>query len=204
MGDDILTPIHLVPDFDVLYVIDLFDNAYSRDGTWQGQKEDILENLSRGDNRDSWHREIYENLEDVDPMGIFRILGPCENIEEADDGSVWRVEFKYQGKDRSLAHYHHRNFLHEWPDEVNLIDHIMCMGATFPVDYPILEQMLRQRSREGCRFYDEFFVGKTTQKHRLEAQRRTTHDSDLVEVLESPSKHQKLDEKTLEYLVNMR
>jgi len=61
MADDVLRPILLVPDFDKLFVIDGFDSAFAKNRSWEGQKEDILEMLSRGDDELSHHREVELN-----------------------------------------------------------------------------------------------------------------------------------------------
>ena len=40
---DIMAPLLLVPNLTTLFVIDIFDHHFSKDGTWSGQKEDIKE-----------------------------------------------------------------------------------------------------------------------------------------------------------------
>ena len=48
MANDITTPFSLPIEFDKLYVIDIFDPAFSSDFTLEGQKKDILSQLTEG------------------------------------------------------------------------------------------------------------------------------------------------------------
>ena len=119
MGDDIMAPLLLVPDLDNLYVIDEFDPAFSSDKTYEGQKQDIIQILRQGYKKvEQWYGETVDYLS-----------GESEIISQEDDGTVWRLKFNYDGKERNLTFYHHRNFLIEWPQEIRDINHIMTIGS---------------------------------------------------------------------------
>ena len=93
MADDILMPLLLIPDLLILFVIDKFDIAFARCGTWEGQKEDIKQCLINGNNKSSMHREVY--LEYQKTVPIYSIAAPCTILSETDDGNIWILEFEY-------------------------------------------------------------------------------------------------------------
>ncbi|MEK6829136.1 MAG: hypothetical protein AABY15_03335 [Nanoarchaeota archaeon] len=131
MADDILSPILLVPDFDTIFVIDSFDRAFAKDNTWEGQKEDIIQMLSLGNDEHSQHRDVLVNFSKRKNVPIICLKEPCNVISQSDDGNVFRVKFNYLGKTRNLIYFHHRNYFTTWPDEVKKISHLMSMGAAF-------------------------------------------------------------------------
>ncbi len=154
MADDILTPILLVPNLSKLFVIDLFDRAFAKHYTWEGQKNDILQCLKEGNNKNSHHRDVY--LHYNKNTKIYSINEPCIIKNENDDGKCWIVDFIYKGKERKLIYFHHTNFIADWDKHINGISHVMCMGAEFPIEQPALNKMLKERCNEDCKFYDQF------------------------------------------------
>ncbi len=162
MADDILTPLILVPNLSKLFAIDLFDKAYAKNNTWNGQKDDILQCLIKGNNKNSHHREIY--LHYNKNTKIYDINEPCLIINEKDNDKCWIVDFTYKGIQRQLVYFHHTNFIANWDKQINGISHLMCMGAEFPMRETLLNKMIRERCISNCKFYDQFAVFKNTIK----------------------------------------
>ena len=162
MADDILTPLILVPDLSKLFVIDYFDAAFAKNGTWKGQKEDIKECLVSGSNEKSHHREVYLHYDKN--TKIYSIDEPCTIINESDMNNCWTLTFKYKRKIRKLIYFHHTDFISYWDDDINEINHIMCIGAEFPILEELLNTMLHERTTKDCKFYDQFAEYHNTAK----------------------------------------
>ena len=116
MGNDIASALYIVPDFTTLFAINLIDDAY---GTWEQQKEYIKTVLTEGDDS-VWLEPIPEDER------VVTKIGPCEILSEEED--PWTLTFMWKKKERKLVYYK-RDFLHKWPDAVNNIRHILCMGS---------------------------------------------------------------------------
>ena len=160
MAYDIMSPLLLVPDFDILYVIDMFDRCYASDTkTFKRQKQDIKDILINGNDDNSHSKKIHENYSHI--RMVHYLETPSTIIDESDDGYTWRLKFNYNDKVRELIFFHHRNFLIEWPSEIQNISHIMCMGAyawdNFPEQGAILE-MFKNRTTKPFWFYALHFM----------------------------------------------
>lgn len=108
MADDIMAPLLLVPDIVTLYVIDKFDFCFSPDGTWNGQKEDIVNTLKSGD-----HLKTQSKI-----------------LSNKDNGKIWKLKFMYDNREINLIFYHHRDFIiEEWPDVVKDVSHVISIGS---------------------------------------------------------------------------
>jgi len=151
MANDIFSPLLLVPDFDVVYVICKFDSAFAKNETWQGQKEDIKQVLELGSSDRSFNRWV--NLQYNEDTPIYYLEGASEITEESDDGDCWRLDFIYNGKSRKLVYFHHREFIAEWPKEIYQIDHVMSMSAEFPFKKMILQEMIFSRCIYAAKYY---------------------------------------------------
>ena len=79
MAGDIMSPLLLVPDFDTLFVIDLFDPCFSSEGSWKSQKDDIRRILLDGSDENSWSRALYNRQE---KPSIHYLAGKSEIIDE--------------------------------------------------------------------------------------------------------------------------
>lgn len=132
MADDVLSPMLLVPEFKTLYAICLLDTAFTKDNTWEGQKEDIKQQLIDGHDDNSLHLRIYREHHTNWP--VTKLIERCHILKEEDKNSRWELTFSYLGVERSLVYYHHRNFYVEWPSDIKDINHLMSMGATFMTD----------------------------------------------------------------------
>lgn len=152
MANDIMSPLLLVPDFDIVYVICKLDRAFAKDKTWEGQKEDIKQILESGNNECSFSRGVYLKYDEDTP--VYYLEGASKIIKESDDGYCWRLDFIYDRKPRELVYYHHREFIAEWPKEIYQIDHVMSMGATFPFREMILQEMIFSRCTYAANYYD--------------------------------------------------
>jgi len=151
MADDILAPLILEPNLDIIYVIDRFDSAFAKDHTWEGQMEDILTVMKNGNDETSHHREIY--LQYDSNTDICALSEACTVVSEDDNGTCWTVEFSYLGKDRKLYYYHHRDFIEEWPSEVQDVNAVMSMGAEFPLYDTRLKKNIHERTDRKCLYY---------------------------------------------------
>lgn len=114
MGSDIMAPALLVPDFDTIFAIDLVIFP-----AWEFIKNEIRVILKDGNNENSFYREICKRT----------LKGPAEITQDTDEGKRWVLKFKYNGIERSLIYYHHRDYFDVWPDEIHSIGHLMTMAA---------------------------------------------------------------------------
>ncbi len=181
MADDILTPIILIPNFTKLFVIDLFDSAFSRKGVWESQKQDIKQCLVDGNNEKSFDREI--EINQGHNHEIYSIDEPCKIIRERDENNCWRLRFLYKGKKRELIFFHHTNFISKWDEKIKEINHIMCIGTPFPINEEPLKRMLTERTISGCLFYDDKTKVEDTVKKSIMG--KNVSISNLNSVLES-------------------
>jgi len=120
MGHDIITPIQLEPNFDILFVIDHFDTAYSPDETFNGQKDYIINSLLYGAGLPFYP-------DDVEDHGVLSdkatILSNCQETD-----SKWILTFELYGKIRQLIRFE-RDFTTVWPEEITRIRHIIGIGS---------------------------------------------------------------------------
>jgi hypothetical protein len=188
MADDIMAPLLLVPDVDIIYAIDYFDPAFSPDGSIQGQTEEIKLILQRGNDKHTESRRIYEGefRHDHRYSKMHRRLDKCNSYykdihylhgksmfirdAEMDIGCQrrrWELIFHYNGKTRILIYYRKVNFLNVWPDEIKDLTDIMTMGATFPLQVRVLADMVKSRSRNMYTKYYHLNHGIFEQKQRI-------------------------------------
>src|SRR5437762_9108983 len=103
MAGDIMLPLLVVENLTTLFVIDKFDPCYSKDKTWKGLKEDIKDVLSNGSDENSRSRKIH--VEDHWNKSIHYLETKSIITLDVDDGSVWRLKFIYNRKERELIYY---------------------------------------------------------------------------------------------------
>ncbi len=172
MADDILSPMLLVPDFKQLFVICLMDEAFSKAGTWESQKQDIKQILEKGNDEFSHHREVYAYYNKIIP--ITKLDESCTILEETDSNNRWMLAFMYKGVRRELIYFHHTDYyLFKWPSEINNISHLMSMGAVFMTDkggrvqneYKEFFKFLEERTNTDCIYYDQY--GMWDYEHNL-------------------------------------
>jgi len=167
MADDILTPLLLVPNFDKLYVICIFDSAFALNGTFDGQKKDIINCLQNGNDKISKHAQVGKWAEERygrKPQKNTKIQEKCKILNQTDKKSCWKLTFSYCGKTKELIYFHHTDFIAEWNDEIKDIKHIMTMGAPFPYKKTQLLKMLKERCTKDCKIYDQFTITKEIKK----------------------------------------
>jgi hypothetical protein len=184
MADDILTPLILVPNFTKLFVIDLFDSAFAKHKTWEGQKKDILQCLKLGNNKNSHHRDVYLYYDKETP--VYSINGLCKIIKESDVDKKWVVSFIYNGVERELIYFHHTDFITKWDEQINEITDLMCMGDEFLIENKMLNKMIKKRCNFNCKFYDQFTESDSTTKTNVIG--REIFINDLQNVLDSVEK----------------
>ena len=161
MAEDILTPLMIVPDVDLIIAISKFDSAYSPDGTWRGQQEEILKMLKCGNDAESYHTYIANKP----PLGIPRNIKlpyVIDNITETDypNEGYWEVNFLYNNKLRILRYYHHTNYYNEWNSTIRNINHLMFMGASFDYSNDTLVRMIEERiSKDGYYYTSSHCTG---------------------------------------------
>ena len=135
MAHDIMSPLLLVPNVKTIYSIDSFDPCFSSDKTWEGQKQDIKQVLTQGNDFDTRTYHCYTRYPEKSKE-IHYLSHTSTIITDIDDGKKWTLIFKY-GRYRiiELIYYHNRDFYdpHGWPTDIQNINHIMGMGA--PVFY---------------------------------------------------------------------
>lgn len=176
MADDIYSPMFLTPDFDNLFVICKLDTAFARGDTKQGQREDIIEMLSTGNNKNSRLHAVHAKYGDDTTAYLDE---PCEIIDsivvkEGTPEEHWHLFFMYKGKIRRLSYSYQDFALKEWVRYFNNISTLMKMGAgenRDVIDKPILYKMLKTRCLEDCdyyfnwRYYDDCEIVTTPHPH---------------------------------------
>lgn len=158
MADDIMAPLLLVPELTTLFAIDLFDPCFSIDETWEGQKEDIKQILTNGNDKNSLFSKIRGKFYKTNKTKeIYYLKSKSIIIEDIDNENVWKLKFIYDNIERQLIYYHHQDFYETWPNEINNITHIMTMGAEYwPYDNKkrkMILQMLHDRTTDYYYFY---------------------------------------------------
>lgn len=160
MAYDILHPLLLLPEVETIYAISLFDKCFSEDGTWLSQKVRILNILVSG------KYQVYDKFDKAKVNKLFtaRLKGPSTILEEYDDenNNRWYVKFFYQGKERELIYYHHRNALITWPKEIQKVESLMCIGSLshdnlYFRENKVLRKMLMTRCVPNFPFIGEVF-----------------------------------------------
>ena len=161
MADDIVTPMLLVPDLTNLFAICLFDEAFARGYSWEGQKNDIKQTLTAGSDEKSWHREIYLKYRKSVPINY--LIDSSVITKDSDNDNCWELEFIYNKLKRKLIYFHHTNFLEPWDNSIQNISHILSVGAPFPMAHPTLNEMLKTRTIQDCNYYDQFLKFENTE-----------------------------------------
>ena len=115
------------------------------------KKNNIKQILSSGTNKGI--KLLSYHVENPDYLKHKSII-----LSDIDDGTVWRLKFKYGPRIIELVSYHHRNFLLKWPIEITKIKHVMMMGSlswdSFEEDdCTILLQMLETRTIKPFKLY---------------------------------------------------
>lgn len=132
MADDILTPLLLCPDFDNLFVMDDFDEAFSTDDTLDSQRDDIIKILEQGyaDRSIYPDEELYLSLKKGrEPTYKHYLEGKSEIISDVRKENVWRLKFKYLDKIRYLTVFSEDFLKNAWNDEITNISDIITIGA---------------------------------------------------------------------------
>lgn len=114
MGDDIITPLLLQPDFDVLYVIDIFVGNNSIK-TFEQMQQKIVDTLTTGITLE----ETYQSQE---------IGGKAIIISKEQSYKKWVLTFDFNGKIRKLIRYE-GDFYDTWPVEITEINHIIAINS---------------------------------------------------------------------------
>jgi hypothetical protein len=136
----IMTVLELVPDVDLIFVIDEFNEASSPDGELSGLYDEITRVLKEGKMKADMSLEEDEHLT---PMPIiekapFHYLSAGKGEICADaryrerDPAIkwnWRLRFKYGGKERVLMRFD-QSYKDAWPKGVERVQHIMIHGVT--------------------------------------------------------------------------
>lgn len=187
MADDVLSPMLLVPDFNVLYSICLFDSAFAMNRTWEGQKEDIKKQLIDGHDDGSHHMQVYRHYHTNRP--VTKLVESCKVLKEEDKNGRWMLIFSYLDKERSLIYFHHKNFYSEWPSEIKDIDHLMSMGAVFmtekdgsTVKNKKFFRTISDRCSKNCMYYElhnDYDVMYSFHSHKKDLKIRNVRHSDL-------------------------
>lgn len=131
MAEDIMAPMLLVPNFDKIYVVSLFDSAFSKKGTWKSQKDDIKRILKNGNDKNTHRKYIRDKYPDKkgEQKVIFHLRGKSKILQEEDVDNRWYLKFEYMDNIRKLIYFHDTNFLKDWPSEIQNITHVMFMGS---------------------------------------------------------------------------
>jgi hypothetical protein len=146
MATDIIAPLMWVPDLDTLWVIDEFDpKLNTSDGTLENQRDEIKNILLAGSNENSRGRLVHldnssyyesddsnEEYSSDDVRNLTRIVKlktPSKITNEIRYPDYWELKFIYDNKPRTLIVWT-RNFLIQWPEEIQSVDHVMVMGAS--------------------------------------------------------------------------
>lgn len=129
MAYDILAVFIINPDFENLYAIDFCDSAYScgksEITTFEAQKEEIKRILLDGHTGNTYDYKILQKSR----KPYYLEGGPVEILSESDVKSTWTLKFTYDGKERNLIYYHHKDAFTVWNQEINNIGHIIIKGS---------------------------------------------------------------------------
>jgi len=139
MADDIISPLLLCPDFDTLFVIDIF-NGYSEDGTFENQKKLIIDTLINGytkmipcecDPKILYYSKYIGGMATVISNTDTNIID-TENTDDGEnlvEGGVWTLKFEWNGKIRTMIRYEMNMNKSIWPTEIVNISHIITIGC---------------------------------------------------------------------------
>lgn len=123
MAYDIMAPLLLVPDVDIIFAIDIYDETYGC-LSWDEQKDEMRIILTEGSDKHSQCRHFHDHDR------INRLPGgPATIISDEDEDKCWTLKFIYDGKLRTLIYYHHTDFCDPWPTTISDCAHIMSMGV---------------------------------------------------------------------------
>lgn len=134
MATDIMAPLLLLPDVDVIYVMNTLDKAFGC--TWEEHKLRICTVLEQGSDKNI--KTSYTNYppKSQNPIkDVHTLLGPSTLVSNIDNYKTnieakWVLEFIYNGKSRKLIYYYDFNFVyHVWPEEIRNIHHILWNGT---------------------------------------------------------------------------
>jgi len=134
MATDICPPLLLVPHCTMFYAIDLATGFNSKDGTWESQKEEIRTILTDGHAENSFDHFLFKKYVNEEEHAM-RLKSAATITSDHDVDNKWTLVFEYDGLERMLIYYHHRNFFDQWPSEIDCVTHLMTMGTpTFDPD----------------------------------------------------------------------
>ena len=160
MALDIISPFHLIPDFETLYVINKIDKAY---GTKEQHKEEILSILAHGTDKYAKHainHRLYMVTDHPVLKGIIRSIGsPATNIHVLEEDEPWHISFKQNGIKRHLYYYFNIDFNTTWPSKIKNIGHVIWIGANcwdLQRDNPESIRMMETRTRSPYIYALEF------------------------------------------------
>ena len=166
MADDIWTVLQLEEDFDTIYVIDKFDEAYAfkQEGTVEDQRALIKRVITDGNNSaydDGYYFEFYK----------LRYKGIIQSESLIDN--VWRLNFKYGSRNLKLIIYYKNFRSKEWPKEVKHLSHVLMIGSGTWKDFkiPLFLKMMTERTEDtflltALDFLNEHFPIKTNFTNR--------------------------------------
>jgi hypothetical protein len=152
MADDIWAVLHLQEDFDTIYVIDSFDDAYGE--TVENQRESIKRIIADGNN------SVFDGNDKLRYKGIIQ--------SESFDGNTWRLNFKFGFRNLKLIIYDQSFITDEWPKEINNLSHVLMMGSGTSeyFEIPLFLKMMTDRTEDvfllsALAFNHEHFPIKT-------------------------------------------
>lgn len=128
MADDIISPLLLCPDFDNLFVIDMFDGSCSPDGTFDGQKKSIIDTLTSGytkEKKSKWFPPTHNPI----TYSAYTNLGKCIINDDVTEGDKWTLKFKAKDKIRTMIRYEMLAQKGPWPEEIKNLSQIIVIGA---------------------------------------------------------------------------
>lgn len=162
MASDITTPFSLPIEFDKLYVIDIFDRYFSSDFTLEGQKRDILSQLTAGQRPENGYwKELQARLKNKpNSLKLQKEVAeyeskfiPCRIISETTEGNRWSILLEQDKKIKEVIIFY-TDFCKEWPEEIKDISFLTSFGAVFPLsNNQKLNEMVESRCTTDCVFY---------------------------------------------------
>ena len=138
MADDIWSVLQIDENFDTLYVIDEFDDAYG--GTVENQRGIIKRIIRDGDN------SVYDDAEYLIKLRYKGYI-QSETLEE----NVWRLNFQFGQRNIKLIIYYQNFITQEWPKEVKNLSHVLMMGSgtiEYLRKYPMFLKMITERTEK--------------------------------------------------------
>lgn len=135
-GPDILTPLFLCPNFDNLYVMDLFDYCYTfnnNEPTIFDQRKIIINALKLGRNKFYSH---FNNKEKNFKLSKSKII--YNSDKKSKNPNYFHLQFLYQNKVRNLYFYTIDYIKEQWPEDISNIKTILAIGSPFRLDIEIL------------------------------------------------------------------